>query len=170
MDWITTLILGIVAAALVVQCVAFLGIQRAIRNISIRVDGLSGEIQDKLGTVSANVNDLLTTIRPTIEKIHVMQHNLTATSEIIHRRVEDFDALAQDFTAIAREQLVRVQNVAETTALKIEETATFLQQGVLTPVNEIAAILRGVRAALSFLFRQRGLSTHQHHQDEEMFI
>ena len=170
MEALVTVFIGIVAAALVVQSLAFLGIQRAIRNISVRVDGLSEDIQNKLGTVSTNVTELLTTIRPTVEKMHQMQQNLTATSEIIHRRVEDFDILAQDFTDIARQQLVRIQDVAETTSKKIEETAEFLQQGVLTPVNEIAAILRGVRAAMSFLFRGRGFSPHQSHQDEEMFI
>lgn len=169
-DPLVTVFIGVVAAAFLIQSLALVGIHRTMRSISARVDALTGDIHDKLSTVSTNVADLVSTIRPTVEQIHQMQQNFTATSEIIHRRVEDLDVLAQDFTDIARQQLVRIQDVAETTSKKIEETAEFLQQGLLTPVNEIAAILRGLRAGFGFLFRGKGLSPQRPHQDEEMFI
>lgn len=165
-----TVFTGIVAVALLLQSLAFWGIHRSIRNISSRIESLSQELQKKLDSVSASLNELLTTLKPVAETIRTMQQTLAATSDVIHKRVVDLDGFIQEFTDAARLQLIKIQDVLDGTSRRFEDTVETLQSGILSPITEITAILRGLKMGLNFFFRGRRPPSQQAHQNEEMFI
>ena len=53
---------------------------------------------------------------------------------------------------------------------RIDQTAAIVQNGILKPVGEIAAMLTAVQRFLEVLFSQERKSIDQAYQDEEMFI
>lgn len=161
---------GIVAAALLTQSIAFWRISISVRNISKGFDRLSEDLLRRVETVSSGVNDLLASLKPVVETIQTIQQRIAASSEIIHDRVVELDHFAQEFTDTARSQLLRIQDAVESSSKKFEETVETLQRGILAPVSEISAIMRGLKIGLDFFFRGRRPPSHQPHQDEEMFI
>ncbi len=66
--------------------------------------------------------------------------------------------------------MARFQQVIETTASRIDETITTLQNAVIVPILEAQAIVRGVRSGIDVLFGRRRFSSDRAHHDEEMFI
>jgi hypothetical protein len=53
----------------------------------------------------------------------------------------------------------------------VETTADVVQRNVLAPIQEISAVVKGVRSGLEFLFsRRRAPSVSEATQDEQLFI
>src|SRR5687768_16773650 len=154
-ETVLTVFTGIVAAALLIQSIAFWKIATSVRSMVQKIDALSEDLQRKLGTVTTGVTDLVVTIKPVIETIQTIQQRFVVSSDVIHKRVLELDAFLEEFTDSARAQMERFQDLADGTTKKFEETVDTLQRKVLAPVTEITAILRGLKTGLDFFFRGR---------------
>ena len=76
----------------------------------------------------------------------------------------------EETTDAARLQVAKIQDLVETSSTKIAETFDMVQKGIVAPVNEIAALIRGLKVGFGFFFRGRRSPSDQSHHDEEMFI
>jgi len=66
---------------------------------------------------------------------------------------------------------VRVDQMVSDLVTKVETTADVVQRNVLAPIQEISAVVKGVRSGLEFLFsRRRAPSVSEATQDEQLFI
>jgi hypothetical protein len=123
---------------------------------------------------------VLASAKAVAEATKSVRENLTSTTGLVHKRavaldgivekrVADVDSFLQESTDFARDQLSRMQDVIDRSSGRIDETFDLLHKGILTPLNELNAIVTGLRVGLDVLFRRRSPSTRIH-QDEEMFI
>src|SRR5512143_3332433 len=87
---------GIVAVSLFMQSLALLGIFRSIRNISDRIDKLSTDLSRNADNISNRGAEVLAAIKAFTERFHAMQENLTATTEVVQRRVVEVDAFLEE--------------------------------------------------------------------------
>ena len=96
--------------------------------------------------------------------------NIEEISALTRRQVQRVDGVVGDATERAQVQLVRLDGLISDTIDKVERTTETLQRGVVKPVQEISAVVAGVKTAVDFLrHRKRGPVEHATH-DEEMFI
>jgi enamine deaminase RidA (YjgF/YER057c/UK114 family) len=165
-----TIFIGTVAAAIFVQCLAFLGMHRSLREVSRQVDRVSQDLVKSLGSISSQTEQVLISIKEVAEKTQTLQENVMATSSIVHKRVVDLDAFLRDATDVARLQIIRMQEVVDTVSGRIESAAVALHRGVLAPVTEVGAISRGIKVGLNVFLRRRLRPATPSRQDEEMFI
>jgi uncharacterized protein YoxC len=161
---------SIMAIALCLQVTALIGIWRTIRMMAVRLDGLSKDLTKNIKIISGEVGQALTTIKSVAEGIQALSARLAATTDVIHKRVGDVDSFIQEMTDSARLEVARIQDAIETASRQIEETFELLHKGVLVPVKEVSAILRGFRVGLDFIFRRPKGPSNASPQDEEMFI
>ena len=71
----------------------------------------------------------------------------------------------------SRSQIVRVDRMVSELVEKVETTADAVQKGVLGPIQEVSAVVKGVRSGLEFLFsRRRVTNVSEATQDEQLFI
>ncbi len=161
---------GIIAASLLLQSLAFVGIYRSLRRLAARIDDVSSDLVKHVDAQSAKVEELLTIIKGMAEGVRTLQEGLSATGAIVQKRIVELDAFIAEVTDVARLQIVRVQDVVDTAARRIEETIDTFHNSVLVPVNEVNAIARGVKVALDVLLRKRKGPSSSTPQDEEMFI
>jgi len=170
MEILIAVFTGIVAVALLMQSIAFWGIHRSIRSISGRLDAVSADLMKTANSLSGQANELLVTVKGFTERLHGMQENLTSTSAIVQKRVADLDAFLGETTQAARCQVARIQSVVDNASRRVEETFGVFQGRVLAPINEVAAILTGIRVGFSVLTRGRRRPASASQQDDEMFI
>jgi hypothetical protein len=172
MSWepILTVFTGVVAVALLMQSIAFFGMYRRIRELSSRIDGWSADVLRSVHTVSAKVDSTLDALGPLAQKLSALGENLTATSEIVRKRVLEVDAFLSETTDSARLQMARIQDVVETASRKTEATFELIHTGLMTPVNEASAVMRGLKVGVDVLLRRRKTPSDPSSQDEEMFI
>jgi len=169
-DIILSIFTGIVALALLLQGFALLALYRRMRDLSTRLEDMSAKLTKQIDTLGEQAKAFLVLAKSTAEKVHAVQENVTAISDVVHRRVLQVDAFIAEATDAARLQIARLQDVLDTTSSRIEETIDTVQTAVVAPVTEIQAIIRGIRTGFDVLLGWRRRATERSHEDEEMFI
>src|SRR5215470_11760028 len=107
-------------------------------------------IAENLRTASANLVEIGLSARDQFRRVEAM---VTDTGEALHVQIERFDRVSQ--------------NVVD----RINETAEIVQDSVVRPVREVAAVAKGLTRGFGAFFFGRGRSpVDQARQDEELFI
>ncbi len=162
--------IGIIAGAFLVQALAVLTLSRSMQKMAVQFDALSRDLTRNISALSTKADTLLTTLNNVAGKLAALQESLAASSAIIHKRVADLDGFLDEATKAARLQIVRMQDVVDTTSRRVGDTVATIQRGVMAPVTEVHAILAGVRVALRYILGRKQRPSNRSLQDEEMFI
>src|SRR3989442_6213724 len=111
---------------------------------------LIGSIAENVRTASANLVEIGLSARDQFRRVEAM---VTDTGEALNVQLERFDRVSQ--------------NVID----RINETAEIVQDSVVRPAREVAALAKGLtRGFGAFLFRKSRSTVDQARQDEELFI
>jgi ABC-type transporter Mla subunit MlaD len=167
-DTLLMVFTGVLTLAVVIQTILFFGIYRAIRQMSVYLDGVGKDLRKNVEIISAKVDEGLTAIKGLAEGFKPIRDKLADSTEIIHYRITELDAFLAETTATARQEIRHIQDSFQAALQKVEQTLETLRKSLLGPLNEISAITRAVRVAMDVLFRRRRNPSSS--QDEEMFI
>lgn len=158
----------VAALAIVMQALLMLGVYLAIRKMPGQIEGIRTEMKQRLDPLAQSVGEILTNSR---EPVRTITANLAEISRILRDRTSHVDALVAELVDKSRLQVIRVDQMISDLVEKVETTADVVQRNVLAPVQEVSAVIKGVRSGLEFLFsRRRGSSVSEATQDEQMFI
>ena len=161
---------GVLAIAVVLQTVIFFLISKSLRQLTVRMDGLGKDLLGYAEVVTAKVNEGMVAVKNVAQDLKSITESLTDTAGIVNRRVKDADAFLAETTSLARQEILRIQDVIENATQRAEETLDVLQNKILAPLNEFNAISRAIRVAADVLFRQGRRPSGTSSLDEEMFI
>jgi methyl-accepting chemotaxis protein len=170
MEQNTALTVAVVFAAIAVlmQAGAMLGIWLVIRKIPGQIESVRSDIKQRLDPLT---NSALEIVNNSREPLRNITNNLAEISQILRDRTSNVDALAGELVEKSRQQIIRVDQMVSDLAEKVESTADAVQRGVLGPIHEISAVVKGVRSGLEFLFSRRRVSNvSEATQDEQLFI
>src|SRR5438094_2791820 len=148
LEGLLTLFVAMTAVAIVVQAGVLVGIYIMSKRLAEQVERFMKEtrelmvpvrsIADNLRTASANLVEIGLSARDQFRRVEAM---VTDTGEALHIQLERFDRVSQ--------------NVID----RINETADIVQDSVVRPVREVAAVARGLTRGLGAFFFGRGRST-----------
>lgn len=160
MEGLLTLFVALTAIAIITQAGVLVGIYVLSRRLSEQVERFMKDtremmvpirsIAENLRTASANLVEIGLSARDQFRRVETM---VTDTGEALHVQLERFDRVSQ--------------NVID----RINETAEIVQDSVVRPAREVAAVAKGLTRGFGAFFFGRGRSTvDQARQDEELFI
>jgi hypothetical protein len=161
LEGLLTLFVGLTAVAVITQAGVLVGIYVMSKRLSEQVDRFMKDtremmvplrsIAENLRIASANLVEIGLSARDQFRRVETM---VTDTGEALHVQLERFDRVSQ--------------NVMD----RVNETAEIVQDSVVRPVREVAAVAKGLtRGFGAFFFGRSGRSTvDQARQDEELFI
>ena len=160
MEGLLTLFVALTAIAIITQAGVLVGIYMMSKRLADQVERFMREtremmvpvrsITDNLRTASANLVEIGLCARDQFRRVEAM---VTDTGEALNVQLERFDRVSQ--------------NVVD----RINETTEILQETVVKPAREVAAVAKGLSRGLGAFFFGRSRSTvDQAHQDEELFI
>lgn len=154
------------------------------------VQGSIGDVRRTLAHVTETTNKLSTEVRAVSAAVTTSAERITAlatesaeqittmaaeSAEQIRAMVttstSQVRSVVQTSTDTAQSSVARVNLAVERTASRFEETGEYVQESVVAPVREVAAIVAGVKVALETLFGYpERKQINQVYQDEELFI
>lgn len=160
LEGLLTLFVALTAAAVITQVGVLLGIYVMSKRLTEQVERFTKEtremivpmksITENLRLASANLVEIGLSAREQFRRVEAM---VTDTGEALHVQLERFDRVSQ--------------NVMD----RVNETAEIVQDSVVRPAREVAAIAKGLsRGFGTFLFRKSRSTVDQARQDEELFI
>jgi methylthioribose-1-phosphate isomerase len=160
LEGLLTLFVALTAIAIITQAGVLVGIYVMSRRLSEQVERFMKDtremivpirsIAENLRVASANIVEIGLSARDQFRRVEAM---VTDTGEALHVQLERFDRVSQ--------------NIMD----RINETAEIVQDSVVRPAREVAAVAKGLTRGFGAFFFGRGRSTvDQARQDEELFI
>ena len=158
----------LVAVAVLMQAGAMVGIWLSIQKIQGEVQGVRADVRQRLDPLTQSVGEILTNSR---EPIHTITKNLAEISSIMRERTSRVDDAVGEMLVRSRDQAARLDHMVTGLVERVETTADAVQTNIMVPLNEMAAVVKGVRAGMEFLFaRRRHPTVTETTQDEQLFI
>jgi methyl-accepting chemotaxis protein len=103
--------------------------------------------------------------RQTVETTQEFRRELKPIVDKLHKITDD----ASKVTALALVQIERVDEAVATTAQRIDEMVSAVQDAVVQPIRQGTAVLAGLKAALAIFARPRG-GHRTPEEDDALFI
>jgi ABC-type transporter Mla subunit MlaD len=158
----------LVALAVLMQAGAMIGIWLAVRKIPAQIEAVRAEVMQRMDPLAQSVTEIVSNAR---EPLRTITSNLADISKMLRERTTDVDALVAELVDKSRLQVIRVDQMVSDLIQKVETTSDAMQRSVLAPMQEVSAVIAGMRAGLEFLFsRRRTTSVSEAAQDEQLFI
>ncbi|MGA2325370.1 MAG: hypothetical protein ABSH05_03705 [Bryobacteraceae bacterium] len=162
-QWIVVAAIAVGAAAIAIQAGLMFAMYRTSRAMHEQISSLIARIEP----MTQSGQRLLEETRARVAEISAQASELLAISR---RQLTRVDEVLGEAAARTRAQMDRIEMVLDDTVNRFQETTTLLQNSILKPLKQVAALTIGIRTALSVLLGGRRTTVEQATHDEEMFI
>lgn len=163
----------VIAAMFVVMAVALVAIAVTVRrvistvkNIEERVEPLISKV-DAIGLQGKEISAQFTEISTNLS---TATRYLAESTELIKDEVAELKVLVGETAVTARDKVEMVSRTIDRTHAQVATTTEFVNQKIVIPAREIAAIMAGVRKGLEVLFAPAPKQIDRVYIDDEMFI
>ena len=96
--------------------------------------------------------------------------HLSDSTELIRDEVAELRSIVSSTALVARDKVEMVSNSIDRTHDQVLDTTQFVQQKIVAPAREIAAVMAGVRKGLEVLFAPAPKQIDRVYVDDDMFI
>ncbi|MBV9216021.1 MAG: hypothetical protein JO053_07570 [Acidobacteria bacterium] len=163
----------VIAITFVVMAIALLWIALTVRkvvatvnDVKERVDPLISKV-DAIGVQAKEMSVHFTEI--SVNLSHATKY-LAESTELIKDEVAELKQLVSEGAITARDKVEMVSDSIDRTHAKVVDTTEFVNQKIVVPAREIAAIMAGVKKGLEVLFAPAPKQLDRAYADDEMFI
>jgi uncharacterized protein YoxC len=157
-DRLLTFFVALTALAVMTQACVLVAIYLMSKRLSNQIERFMSETRQMMVPVKAITENLQ------IASANIMEIGVSAREQF--RRVEGMVTETGD---VLHAQLDRLEDVTKDVADRINTTADMVQNTVIRPVREVAAVAKGLGRGFEFLFRRRK-PTNSSAEDEKLFI
>jgi len=159
-EGLMTLFVALTAIAIITQAGVLIAIYLMSKRLSEQVERFMGETRE-----------MMLPIRSIAENLRVASANLVEIGLSARDQFRRVEAMVADTGEALHIQLARFDRVSKDVMDRINETAEIVQDSVVRPAREVAALAKGLsRGFGAFLFRRNRSTVDQARQDEELFI
>ena len=137
-----------------------------MKNIEERVEPLI----TKVDAISAQGREISVHFTEISGNLSVATKYLAESTELIKEEVVELKKLVGDTAHTARDKVEMVSQTIDRTHMQVTTTTDFVNQKIVVPAREIAAVMAGVRRGLEVLFAPAPKQIDRVYTEEEMFI
>ncbi len=167
-----------IASIVIAVCFIFMAIALvAIAIIVRRVVGTVRRVEDKVDPLIQQVTVISEQGKAISVQFNEMSVNLSAATKyfadsagLIKEEVSELKLLVGQTAHTAKDKVELVSQTIDRTQTQVTTTADFIQDKVVQPAAELAAILAGIRKGLEVLFAPSPKRIDKVYHDDEMFI
>jgi uncharacterized protein YoxC len=147
----------------------FLTIRRVtatVQRVEERVDPLISQVN----AISVQGREMSVQFSEVATNLATATKYLSDSTELIKEEVAELRTIVSSTALVARDKVAMVSNSIDRTHSQVVDTTEFVQQKIVVPAREIAAVMAGVRKGLEVLFAPAPKQIDRVYDDEDMFI
>jgi methyl-accepting chemotaxis protein len=155
------------AIAIVIQTMMVVSVLVALLPAIKNFQKIASDLHLKVNPILASTTRIL---NDSEQRIRSMMDDASEITQLARSEAQKVDRVVSDALDRVRLQVIHADQIATGALEAIEETGDKVRKGVLMPINQVSAILKGVKAGLGALRGRRGAGPDGIPQDEELFI
>ena len=163
----------VIAICFVVMAVALIYIATTIKKVTGTVGRVEERVEPLIKQVSAisvQGREMAVHFTEVSANLSVATKHLAESTDLIKQEVAEFKQLVGSTAIAAKEKVDLVGRTIDRTQLQVTSTTDFVQEKIVVPAREIAAVMAGVRKGLEVLFAPSPKSIDRVYVEDEMFI
>ncbi|HYX70308.1 MAG TPA: hypothetical protein VE825_14315 [Terriglobales bacterium] len=138
--------------AVVIQMAILFALYLSTKKTSAKVEALAEDVQKRAAPVLDAAHTLLVDNR---EKLDTIVDNVAVSSTTVRNQLERLDTTVTDVVDRTRLQVIRADELVTRTMDRMEETSDLVHHTVISPVRQLAAVIRGATVFMDTFFGRR---------------
>jgi len=165
--WVEVFIV-VASVAIVIQSIMLVTLVADMRKTFEQLAKVSSDFQTRLDPILLRTNRILEDSETRVASVMADAAEIT---RLTREQVLKVDQVFTDATDRMRVQVARADQIVTGTLELVEETGIKVRKTVWEPVNQISAVIKGIKVGLNFLRNHRqNADPDSIQQDEELFI
>ena len=156
----------VMAAALIAIAMTVKRVVATVKRVEERIDPLIR----KVDAISVQGREISVHFNEISANLSTATKYLAASTELIKEEVADLRVLVGQTAITAKDKVEMVSRSIDRTHSQVLDTTEFVNQKIVVPAREIAAIMAGVKKGLEVLFAPAPKQIDRVYVDDEMFI
>lgn len=163
----------IIAVCFIFMAIAFLWIALTVRKIVATVKNVEERVEPlitKVDAISAQGREISVHFTEISANLSAATKYLAESTELIKEEVAELRVLVGQTAVTAKDKVEMVSRSIDKTHAQVLDTTEFVNQKIVVPAREIAAVMAGVKRGLEVLFAPAPKQIDRVYADDEMFI
>jgi uncharacterized protein YoxC len=163
----------VIAICFIVMAIALIWIAMTVRKVVATVNDVKERIDPlltKVDAMSVQGKEMSVHFNEVTANLSHATKYLAESTELIRDEVAELKGIVSETAITARDKVEKVSNTIDRTHDQVVDTTEFVQQKIVIPAREIAAIMAGVKKGLEVLFAPSPRQLNQAYSEDEMFI
>lgn len=163
----------VIAVCFIVMAIALIWIAMTIRKVVATVNDVKERVDPllaKVDAMSVQGKEMSVHFNEVTANLSSATKYLSESTEIIRDEVAELRSIVSETAITAKDKVEKVSHTIDRTHDKVVDTTEFVQQKIVIPAREIAAIMAGVKKGLEVLFAPAPKQLNHVYGEEEMFI
>lgn len=163
----------IIAVCFIVMAIGIIAIALVIRKIVGTVNRLEEKVNpliEKVNEISGQGKEIAVQFTEVSTHLSDATKYLSDSVGLVKQEVAELRGIVSSTALVAKEKVELVGNTIDRTQGQVTATTDFIQEKVVEPAREIAAVMAGVRKGLEVLFAPSPKRIDRVYHDDEMFI
>jgi hypothetical protein len=163
----------VIAVCFIVMAIALIAIAVIVRRVIGTVSRLEEQVSPlitKVDAISKQGQEMSVYFTEVTANLSTASLHLAESTQLIKEEVAELRTIVGSTALVARDKVEMVSATIDRTHDQVLDTTQFVQQKIVTPAREIAAIMAGVKRGLEVLFAPSPKQIDRVYMDDEMFI
>ncbi len=163
----------VIAICFIVMAIAFIWIAVTVRRVVASVKNVEARVEPliaKVDAISVQGREISVHFTEISSNLSFATKQLAESTEIIKDEVAELRTLVGQTAHTAKDKVDMVSKSIDRTHAQVLDTTEFVNQKIVVPAREIAAIMAGVKRGLEVLFAPAPKQIDRVYTEEELFI
>lgn len=156
----------VMAAALIAIAVIVKKVVDTVYRVEEKIEPLFGKVNE----IGEQGKEIAVQVNQLSGHLSVASKHFSESAGLIKEEVAELKQLVGITAHEARDKVALVSQTIDRTQLQVTTTADFIQEKVVEPAVEVAAIMAGVKRGLQVLFAPSPKRIDRVYTDDDMFI
>lgn len=163
----------VIAVCFVVMAIGLIWIAVTVRRVVATVQNVEQRVEPlikKVDAISLQGKEISVHFTDISANLSSATRHLSETTELIKEEVAELKELVGSTAITAKDKVEMVSRSIDRTHDQVLDTTEFVQQKIVVPAREIAAIMAGVKKGLEVLFAPAPKQIDRAYTEDELFI